>query len=119
MVSRRAELKALRIAAEIGGGITLLITVLHWIRSGSPLEAINFLAPIAGGATLAVFAISGAFLLVGGKGLERLGAAASLIGPVLFVVLGLSVARLGLLVLGLCAVELIGLFVDLFRDRPA
>jgi len=113
----KAELKALRIGAEIVGVITMLVTGARWIASGSPREAIEPLLPVLGGITLAVWLIGGIAGVVAGKGTERLGGAAWALAPVLYLVLGLSVTRLGLLAFAICTLGLLGMFMNLVGGR--
>ena len=109
----KAELKALRIGAELVGIITMLVAVARWITSGSLYDAIEPLLPIVGGITLAVWLIAGIAAVAVGKGTERLGGAAWALAPILYLVLDFSVARLGLLAFAFCVLLLLMLFVDL------
>ncbi|MFC5262845.1 hypothetical protein ACFPJ1_12085 [Kribbella qitaiheensis] len=113
----KVELKALRIGAEVVGVITMLVTGVRWIASGSLLDAIEPLLPVLGGIALAVWLIGGIAGVVFGKGAERLGGAAWALAPILYLVLDLSVARLGLLAFGICVLGLLGMFVDLVGGR--
>jgi hypothetical protein len=95
----------------------MLVTVGRWIASGSLLDAIEPLLPILGGITLAVWLIVGIAGVALGKGRERLGAAAWAVAPILYLVLELSVVRLGLFAFGICVLGLLGMFVDLVGGR--
>jgi hypothetical protein len=108
----KAELKALRVAAEIVGVVTMLITVVRVFVTGSLMDAIRPLLPVVGGLALAVCVIAGVSIVVLLRGAERLGGVAFVVVPVVYVVLGFSVARLGLFVLAWCVVGLVLTFVD-------
>lgn len=111
----RAELKALRVAAEIGGGVGLLLTVIRAFATGDVTGAVEPLLPVFGYAALIVLALLGIVVLVFAEGKERLGGLPFVLGPVIFLAAGMSVYRLGILVLVCCVVGLISMFVDLFR----
>jgi hypothetical protein len=110
-----AELKALRIAAEIGGIVGLAWGIYGWVASGSLLTAVNPLLPIFGAVALVVAAVAGVAGLLVLKGIERVEAATFVAGPLAFVLLGMSVSRLGILVLGCCLLWVAGAFVNLVR----
>ncbi len=113
-----AELKALRVFAELAGGFTLLVGLVRWVRSGSLVVAVSPFLPVIGWLTLAAFFLVGVGCAVFLRGSERL-AGLFAVPPVLFVLAGLDVSRLGLLVLGYWVVLAASAFVDLFRSDSA